>query len=222
MPPRRALCRGVEAELASLGLPGARFGVRLTRRAAAGGLATGLPLSETAGADGGVERGEEAGTVAFTASGVDEVEFVVAMNRGEPLRPVARVASGGETSRLILALKSVLREQDPVATLVFDEVEAGLGARTGGVVGQKLAAIAKARQVLCITHLPQVAAWADTHLVVRKSAEDGRASVEVRAIDGEERIIELADMLGGNTPENRESARALLAARASATVRGPR
>ena len=209
----RELVRLAEGELHTLGLPSARFAVAFHRRDAADGLPVALPEAETVGADGVAAQGTVT-AAAFDVTGVDAVEFVVAFNPREPLRPAGRVASGGEASRLMLALKTVLGAQDDVPTLVFDEVESGLGPRSGGIIGEKLAAIARGRQVLCITHLPQVAACADRHIVVRKALEDGRATVEVREIEGEERLAELAAMLGGNTAENRESARRMLAERA--------
>ena len=207
------LARLVEAELHTLGLPAARFAVAFHRRDAADGLAVALAELETVGVDGVTAQGVVT-VAAFDTTGVDGVDFVVAFNPQEPLRPAGRVASGGEASRLMLALKTVLGAQDDVPTLVFDEVESGLGPRSGAIIGEKLATIAQGRQVLCITHLPQVAACADRHIVVRKALEDGRATVEVREIEGEERIAELAAMLGGDTAENRESARRMLAERA--------
>ena len=207
------LARLVEAELHTLGLPAARFAVAFHRRDAADGLAVALAELETVGVDGVTAQGVVT-VAAFDTTGVDGVDFVVAFNPQEPLRPAGRAASGGEASRLMLALKTVLGAQDDVPTLVFDEVESGLGPRSGAIIGEKLATIAQGRQVLCITHLPQVAACADRHIVVRKALEDGRATVEVREIEGEERIAELAAMLGGDTAENRESARRMLAERA--------
>ncbi|MER3399336.1 MAG: DNA repair protein RecN [Chloroflexota bacterium] len=149
-------------------------------------------------------------TFAFDATGIDRVEFLVATNPGEPLRPLAKVASGGETARLMLALKVVLAEADPVPTLVFDEVDVGIGGRSGQVVGETLWRLGRHHQVLCISHLPQVAAFADDHLAVGKELAQGRAVVRVRRLGEAERIAELAAMLGGDTAANRRSAWELL------------
>ncbi len=158
------------------------------------------------------------GPLAFDDSGVDRVTFLVSFNPGQPPRPLARVASGGETARFMLAIKSVLGRADAVPTLVFDEVDAGLGGRGGAVVGQALARLAALHQVLCITHLPQVAAYADAHLRVRKSSAAGDTRVGVDALHGDGRVAELAAMLGGATPANRRAAQDLLAARAGAAA----
>ncbi len=153
----------------------------------------------------------EGGTAAFDPTGIDRVEFLVATNPGEPLRPLAKVASGGETARLMLALKVVLAEADPVPTLVFDEVDVGIGGRSGQVVGETLWRLGRHHQVLCVTHLPQVAAFADDHLAVGKELAQGRAAVRVRRLAEAERVAELAAMLGGDTAANRRSAGELLA-----------
>jgi DNA repair protein RecN (Recombination protein N) len=140
------------------------------------------------------------------------VTFTFAPNPGEPPRPLARIASGGEASRLSLALKVVLAAADDTPVLVFDEVDAGIGGRNAGALGERLKALAAHHQVLCVTHLPQIAAYADAHLHVGKRVEAGRTHTEVRALDGEERTAELAAMLGGAEPgdEARAAAEALL------------
>lgn len=211
------LVQAVGRELDDLRMAGARFAVQFTRRAAAEGLPCALPLEaiiehgEEHGEHGVSEAGDTpAEPLAFDQSGVDRVEFLVSLNPGEPLRPLARVASGGETSRLMLALKSVLGEADAVPTLVFDEIEAGLGGRSAGVVAQKLAALAQNHQVICISHLPQIAAAAATHLVAAKEVSGGRTRATLTPISGEARVQELAAMLGGATPANLASARELL------------
>lgn len=150
--------------------------------------------------------------VAFDSKGVDRVEFMVATNPGEPLRPLVKVASGGETSRLMLALKSVLSAADATPTLVFDEVDVGVGGRSGQVVGEKLWSLSAAHQVVTITHLPQIAAFGDAHFQIRKNVKDNRTVTEVVPLGDEDRLRELGEMLDG-TPENKlsiESARQML------------
>ncbi|MBV9356889.1 MAG: DNA repair protein RecN [Chloroflexi bacterium] len=175
---------------------------------------TRLDIAVTQGPDdaGGVELDQR--LVAFTETGVDRVDFLVAANRGDEPRPLARVASGGELARLALAVKTVLARTDPRPTLIFDEVDAGIGGRTAPVIGQKLWTVAQAgHQVLCVTHLPQVAVYADRQYAVAKHAEepDGRPSATVSEIAGTQRLDELASMLAGApTASSRQSARELL------------
>jgi DNA repair protein RecN (Recombination protein N) len=130
-------------------------------------------------------------------SGADRVLFTFAPNPGEPPRPLGRIASGGEASRLSLALKVVLATADETPLLVFDEVDAGVGGRNASALGERLRALSRFHQVLCVTHLPQVAAYADAHLVVGKRVEGARTATDVRALDGEARASELAAMLAG-------------------------
>ncbi len=139
--------------------------------------------------------------VAYGPAGVDTVTFLVSFNPGEPLRPLDRVASGGETSRFLLALKSVLAGADRTPTLVFDEVDVGIGGRHGMVVGERLRALAATHQVISITHLPQVAALGDQHLTVSKAERNGRTSVAVRSLDAPGRIGEIAEMMSGTGTE---------------------
>ncbi len=150
---------------------------------------------------------------AFTDDGVDQVEFLVSTNPGEPLRPLARIASGGELSRFMLALESAMAAVHPVPVLVFDEIDVGVGGRSAEVVAHKLCTLARNRQVICITHLPQIAAYADVHFRVRKDVVLGRAFAQVERLEGEERLRELAAMLGGPRPTERmlAGARELLA-----------
>lgn len=155
---------------------------------------------------------------AFDATGIDHVEFLVTANPGEPLRPLAKVASGGETSRLMLALKTVLTAADEIPSLIFDEIDVGVGGRTGGVVGQKLWSLTVpspkmpgGHQVLCVTHLPQIAAYADAHFRVHKVVERGRTITRVERLEGEAIVNELAQMLGAETEATRESALEMLA-----------
>jgi DNA repair protein RecN (Recombination protein N) len=133
----------------------------------------------------------------LTRTGIDRVEFLIAPNRGEEPRPLRRIASGGELSRALLALKRVLAEKGPAGTYVFDEVDAGVGGAVAEVIGRSIADIARHRQVVCITHLPQIAALADAHFVVDKTESRGRTSTTVKRLTPSERIEEIARMIGG-------------------------
>lgn len=135
--------------------------------------------------------------VRIDETGIDDVEFLIAPNAGEALKPLARIASGGETARLMLATKSILSEVDRTPTLVFDEIDVGVGGRSGQVVGEKLWGIAGKHQVIVVSHLPQVAAFAETHLRIEKHASGNRTASEVRLLDGHDRVLELAAMLDG-------------------------
>lgn len=143
--------------------------------------------------------------------GAEAARFLLAPNPGEPPRPLARIASGGELSRVLLALKNALRDAG-VETLVFDEVDAGVGGTTADAVADRLAALSRACQVVCITHLPQIASRAGEHLRVEKEVRDGRTVTRVRRLGAEERVEELARMLGGRhvTVTAREHARELM------------
>lgn len=207
------LSAAVERELADLGMAGSRFAVRFDLREDAAGISVTL-AAETVGAVPADGNGATARMVAFDRTGVDRVEFLVALNPGEPLRPLARVASGGETSRLMLALKTILGEADSVPTLVFDEVDAGVGGRSGHVVGAKLDGLAAHHQVICITHLAQIASMAQHHLAIAKQVEGERTSVVAHELRGAERLEEVAAMLGGVTSATRASARELLGEKA--------
>ncbi len=123
--------------------------------------------------------------------------FLLAPNPGEPARPLARIASGGELSRVSLAIEQVLATADTTPTLVFDEVDAGIGGRSADPVGQSLWRLARHHQVLCVTHLAQIAAHADSHLQIAKSVRDGRTVTVIMELSGEERVHEIAAMLGG-------------------------
>lgn len=149
--------------------------------------------------------------VKFTRNGLDEVEFLIETNPGEGLKPLAKVASGGETARLMLAIKNVLATADNISTLVFDEIDQGIGGRIGAVVGEKLRRLTRAHQVICITHLPQLASFAHQHFQVAKQVEGERTTITVREMTGENRLHELAEMLGGISDHNLQSARDLLA-----------
>lgn len=132
-------------------------------------------------------------------SGMDEIDFGFAPNAGEDMRPLRMIASSGEISRVMLATKAVLARHDQIPVLVFDEIDANVGGEIGGAVGRKLAQVAGCHQLICITHLPQVAACGTTHLAVSKSVQDGRTYTEVRLLDAESRPAEIARMLGGGT-----------------------
>ncbi|MFN8159130.1 MAG: DNA repair protein RecN [Candidatus Nanopelagicales bacterium] len=173
----------VTAELTALAMPHAEVSVAVRSAEARDGL-------EVASPDG-------PRTVAFGPSGTDEVEILLVPHAGAPARPIAKGASGGELSRVMLAVEVVLAGSDPVATLVFDEVDAGVGGKAAVEVGRRLARLARSSQVLVVTHLPQVAAFADRQVVVEKS-DDGRVTAsQLRAVDDEERVRELARMLAG-------------------------
>jgi len=154
--------------------------------------------------------------VAFDITGLDRVEFLVSANPGEPPRPLVKVASGGETSRLMLALKTVLAGADETPTLIFDEIDQGIGGRVGGVVGRKLRGLTepraegRAHQVLCVTHLPQLAAHGERHFRVAKRIVEGRTITVVEELEGQSRVEELAQMLGAITEATLQSAAELL------------
>jgi len=173
----------VEAELADLNMRGTRFVAHFERA----DDPSGLP----------VEIDGRPRLLAFDATGVDRVEFLIAPNPGEDPKGLGRIASGGELARVALALKTALSRVDRRATLIFDEVDTGVGGRSAPVVGEKLWGLTSEHQVLCVTHMPQVAAYADAHLVVAKGADEGSSRVEARSLEPSERVEELAAMLGG-------------------------
>ncbi len=187
------MSRSIETELDDLRMAAARFAVDFQTKPAADGI----PL-----ADG--QR------VAFDGNGLDKVEFMVAPNPGEGLKPLAKIASGGETSRLMLALKNVLARADQVPTLLFDEIDQGIGGRVGGTVGEKLWNLGRAHQVFVITHLPQLAVFGDQHFQVQKVIEKNRTLTKVARLSGEPRTLELAQMLGEVTEGTIRSAHELL------------
>ena len=131
-------------------------------------------------------------------SGMDQVRFLMSANMGEELRPIHRIASGGELARIMLAMKNVLAEQDQVGTLVFDEVDTGVSGRAAQKVAEKMARISRSKQVLCVTHLPQLAAMADTHFSVEKGETGGRTYTKVQCLTREQRRQELARLTGGS------------------------
>ncbi len=178
------LATAVETHLADLKMEGARFGVD-------------FQAQETATGAFVMQDGEEH-RLTFDQTGIDQVEFLISANPGEPLKPMARVASGGETARLMLALKTALAQVDQTPTLIFDEIDQGIGGRVGDVVGRKLWGLSAEaeHQVVVVTHLPQLAGYGDAHFHVSKAVADGRTITHVAALDTEGRVRELAAMLG--------------------------
>ena len=132
-------------------------------------------------------------------NGFDEVSFLISTNPGEPVRELAQVASGGELSRIMLALKTVLADKDEIGTLIFDEIDAGISGRTAWKVSEKMGILGRGHQLICITHLPQIAAMADTHYMIQKQVVDNRSVTTIRALEKKESVEELARMLGGET-----------------------
>lgn len=187
------LAAAVEHELADLQMAGAAFGTALSQEEDPNGV----PI--------------DGRRLAFNQTGVDQAEFLVAPNPGEGMKPLVKTASGGETSRLMLGLKTVLAKADRTPTLIFDEIDQGIGGRVGAVVGHKLWALARQHQVLCVTHLPQLAAFADQHYKVEKHIQDGRTLTVVKPLADQARREELALMLGGVSEANLKSAGNLLA-----------
>jgi len=190
------LAAEVEAQLGDLSMEGARFAVDLTW---------------TEDPDG-VYVGEQ--TLTCDERGIDHIEFLIAPNVGEGLKPLVKVASGGETSRLMLALKTVLSTADETSTLIFDEIDQGIGGRVGGIVGRKLWGLTQAdglqHQVLCVTHLPQIAGYADSHFHVEKHVSQQRTTTRVRILEQDDRVEELAVMLGKPSDGTRRSAQEIL------------
>ena len=133
-----------------------------------------------------------------TSKGADRVEFLLSPNPGEPLRPLAKIASGGEMSRIMLAMKSVLARTGAIPTMIFDEIDVGIGGRTAQTIGDKLEALAREAQIMCITHLPQIASRAGAHFFIEKQVHEGRTTVSVAPLDSEGRVDEIARMLGGS------------------------
>ena len=186
------LARAIEAELDDLRMEHAHFGV---------------DMQSEDDPDGAYIEGRR---VAFDSTGLDRIEFLVAPNVGEGLKPLAKIASGGETSRLMLALKSVLARADRTPTLIFDEIDQGIGGRVGAIVGRKLWGLGEAHQVLCITHLPQLAGFGDQHFKVEKEVTGDRTVTRVHPLEGAARVAELALMLGGAGEKTTENAEEIL------------
>jgi DNA repair protein RecN (Recombination protein N) len=171
--------KGIESELDDLRMAAARFNVDFQTKLDPNGAP--------------VQNGTR---IAFDQNGFDRVEFLIAPNPGEGLKPLVKIASGGETSRLMLGLKNVLARADEVPSLIFDEIDQGIGGRVGMVVGQKLWNLSRMHQVFCVTHLPQLAAFGDEHYQVQKFIQGNRTLTRVERLDGEPRLLELSQMLG--------------------------
>jgi DNA repair protein RecN (Recombination protein N) len=187
------MSKSIEDELNDLTMASARFSVDFHMKEDSDGV----PLAD----DRRVE---------FDGNGLDKVEFLIAPNPGEGLKPLIKIASGGETSRLMLALKNVLARVDQIPTLIFDEIDQGIGGRVGGTVGEKLWNLGRQHQVMVITHLPQLAAFGDQHFQVQKVIEKNRTLTKVTRLSGESRTLELAQMLGDVTEGTLRSAHDIL------------
>ncbi|KNF07411.1 DNA repair protein RecN [Gottschalkia purinilytica] len=133
----------------------------------------------------------------FTDNGVDEIEFYISTNPGQPLKSLSKIASGGEMSRILLAFKSILAEIDSIPSLIFDEIDTGISGRTAQIVGEKILKISKTHQIICITHLPQIAAMADTHFLITKNISENNTSTSIKKINMEERVEEISRLIGG-------------------------
>ena len=192
---------GIEVELQDLRMEQASFSVEFITREDPEGLM--LPDGKR---------------VAFDSSGFETVEFMVAPNPGEGMKPLVKIASGGETARLMLALKNVLAKADETPTLIFDEIDQGIGGRVGAVVGHKLWNLGREHQVLCITHLPQLAGFGDQHYRVEKLVQEGRTSTLVKSIKGKDKLMELAQMLGDVSEGTLQSANEILQSVKEATT----
>ncbi|MDD3072949.1 MAG: DNA repair protein RecN [Eubacteriales bacterium] len=190
----RDLAEAIVGELAYLQMANTRFQVEF----AVCNSEEGLPV--------------EGRRLAASATGIDDVRFLISPNPGEPLKPLSKIASGGEMSRIMLAILNVLAKLRPVHTMIFDEIDAGIGGRAAQAVAEKLAAVAARRQVICVSHLPQVSSMADTHLYIYKEQGGERTLTKVTRLDMEGRVEELARMLGGAevTPATIEHAREML------------
>jgi DNA repair protein RecN (Recombination protein N) len=189
----KTLGKAIEKELDELRMESASFGVDFrTRESDQGILIDGTRYD-------------------FDANGHEQLEFLIAPNPGEGLKPLVKIASGGETARLMLAMKNVLARADQTPTLIFDEIDQGIGGRVGAVVGRKLWNLAREHQVLCVTHLAQLAAFGDQHLKVEKVVQDQRTSTALTALNNEPRLLELASMLGDISEGTMQSANELLA-----------
>jgi DNA repair protein RecN (Recombination protein N) len=175
------LIEQVNRELADLKMEQVKFDVSIVQKQSAGGIPS---------------PGDE--NYEFTRRGIDAVEFMASTNPGEPFKPLAKIASTGEISRFMLALKGAFSKTDNIPILVFDEIDIGVGGRCGEVIGEKLWSLAKGRQVLCITHLPQIAVFADAHHAIRKNTDGSRASTTLESLSGEALIRELTMMLVGS------------------------
>jgi DNA repair protein RecN (Recombination protein N) len=175
----QTLEKSVKSEMGLLDMGGTQFEVRFHAQGPEG------------------EKDPENAMGEINADGLDRVEFMLSPNVGEELRPLARIASGGELSRIMLSMKTILARTASVETLVFDEVDSGIGGGTAEVVGEKLQSLAEYHQILCITHLPQIASKGQTHFLVQKRVKDKRTQTIISELDAEARVKEIARLLGG-------------------------
>ncbi len=189
----KLLEKRIDSELNDLRMSGARFQVDFQYKPEPNGIP--LPNGER---------------VAFNMDGIEQIEFLIESNPGEGFKPLVKIASGGETSRLMLALKNVLAQADQIPTLIFDEIDQGIGGRVGAIIGQKLWQLAQEHQVLVITHLPQLAAFGHQHFRVQKRVSDGRTTTQTELVTGNSRLLELAQMLGEVSETTLQSAQELL------------
>jgi DNA repair protein RecN (Recombination protein N) len=187
-----SFAKAVATELSALGMAKSELSVRFAA-VEEGGIAV--------RSDGGLAIAGETNSIVLGARGLETAELMIAPNVGEEQKALARIASGGELSRVLLAVKRVLAESDPVGAYLFDEVDAGIGGVVADAVARALAAVARGRQVICITHLPQIAAFARRHLTVEKEVAKGRTRTRVTAVDGAPRVEELARLLSGHVTD---------------------
>ncbi len=193
------LSAAMEAQLDDLNMRRARFSVEIVQTPDENGVPASI--------DGQPEQ-----YYACDLTGIDRVQFLIAPNPGEPFKPLTKIASGGETSRLMLALKTILSAADATPTLIFDEIDAGISGRSSQIVGEKLWILTRNHQVICVTHLPQIAAFADTHYNVNKQIFDERTVTIVNELRPEQRVREIANIMGGNVTEfSMKSAEEILA-----------
>jgi DNA repair protein RecN (Recombination protein N) len=188
-----AMAKGIETELGDLKMSSAKFGVDFQTKPDKNGVP--------------IENGDR---VSFDQNGFDKIEFLIAPNPGEGLKPLAKIASGGETSRLMLGLKNVLAQADEVPSLIFDEIDQGIGGRVGMVVGEKLWNLSRTHKVFCVTHLPQLAVFGDEHYQVQKLIKDDRTLTRVELLKDDSRLLELSQMLGEVGESTLRSAHELL------------
>jgi DNA repair protein RecN (Recombination protein N) len=193
------LAASMEEQLNDLNMKRARFLVEIVQTPDPNGVPASID-------------GQEEQFYACDTTGIDRVQFLIAPNPGEPFKPLTRIASGGETSRLMLALKTILAEADATPTLIFDEIDSGISGKSGQVVGEKLWQLTHSHQVICVTHLPQIAAFADTHYNVNKQVFDERTMTIVNELRPEQRVREIAHIMGGEVTEfSMKSAEEMLA-----------
>jgi len=190
------LSRKIETELSALSMPSTKFEVALTQLQAKPEIDPNLISNDKV----------------IHETGLDQASFMIAPNAGEALKPLANIASGGELSRIVLALKAILADKDAIESIVFDEVDAGIGGSVAELVGEKLLGLSRLHQIICITHLPQIAKFGETHYKITKSVKNGRTFTQIDPILAEDRVQEIARMLGGIniTQTSLEHARELL------------